>query len=120
MLIPGLTDNHERSLLASLCCATGLIRDCEDALASSEHPDRLTRHAGGLTAPQLKITRDSGETEDTFIADLAVAAGSAYIKTGSMARSERVATYNQLLRIEAELGAAGAFGASAGREAAHS
>jgi enolase len=49
------------------------------------------------------ISRRSGETEDTFIADLAVGVGAGYINTGSMCRSERVAKYNRLLRIEAEL-----------------
>jgi len=44
------------------------------------------------------------DTEDTFIADLAVATNSSQIKTGSLARSERVAKYNRLLRIEDELG----------------
>jgi enolase len=51
------------------------------------------------------ISHRSGETEDAFIADLAVATGSGQIKTGSLARSERVAKYNRLLRIEEELGA---------------
>ena len=50
------------------------------------------------------ISHRSGETEDTFIADLAVATMSSQIKTGSLARSERVAKYNRLLRIEEELG----------------
>ena len=50
------------------------------------------------------ISHRSGDTEDTFIADLAVAAMSSQIKTGSLARSERVAKYNRLLRIEEELG----------------
>jgi enolase len=50
------------------------------------------------------ISHRSGETEDTFIADLAVATGVGQIKTGAPARSERVAKYNQLLRIEEELG----------------
>ena len=50
------------------------------------------------------ISHRSGETEDTFIADLAVGTNSNQIKTGSLARSERVAKYNQLLRIEEELG----------------
>ena len=50
------------------------------------------------------ISHRSGETEDTTIADLAVATGCGQIKTGAPARSERVAKYNQLLRIEAELG----------------
>jgi enolase len=51
------------------------------------------------------ISHRSGETEDTFIADLAVATGAGQIKTGSLSRSERVAKYNRLLRIEEELGA---------------
>jgi enolase len=46
----------------------------------------------------------SGETEDTFIADLAVATGAGQIKTGSASRSDRIAKYNQLLRIEEMLG----------------
>jgi enolase len=50
------------------------------------------------------ISHRSGETEDTFIADLAVATGCGQIKTGSLCRSERVAKYNRLLRIERELG----------------
>ena len=51
------------------------------------------------------ISHRSGETEDTFIADLAVATGVGQIKTGSLSRSERIAKYNRLLRIEEELGA---------------
>src|SRR5947207_7738591 len=51
----------------------------------------------------------SGETVDTFIADLAVGAGTGQIKTGSISRTDRVAKYNQLLRIEEELGAAAKF-----------
>ena len=50
------------------------------------------------------ISHRSGETEDTFIADLAVAANTGMIKTGSLSRSERIAKYNRLLRIEEELG----------------
>ena len=53
------------------------------------------------------ISHRSGDTEDTFIADLAVATNSSQIKTGSLARSERVAKYNRLLRIEDELGKKG-------------
>ena len=56
----------------------------------------------------------SGETEDTTIADLAVATNSGQIKTGAPARSERVAKYNQLLRIEEQLGEAAVY---AGRSA---
>ena len=50
------------------------------------------------------ISHRSGDSEDTFIADLAVAMNSSQIKTGSLARSERVAKYNRLLKIEDELG----------------
>lgn len=55
------------------------------------------------------MSHRSGDTEDTTIADLAVATNCGQIKTGAPARSERVAKYNQLLRIEAELGDAAAF-----------
>ncbi len=58
-------------------------------------------HDNGL---KTIISHRSGDTEDTFIADLAVATNSSQIKTGSLARSERVAKYNRLLRIEEELG----------------
>ena len=55
------------------------------------------------------ISHRSGETEDTFIADLAVARATGQIKTGSASRSDRVAKYNRLLRIEEELGAAASY-----------
>ena len=55
------------------------------------------------------ISHRSGETEDTFIADLAVAVNAGQIKTGAPCRSDRVAKYNQLLRIEAALGEVGAY-----------
>ncbi|KPK24810.1 MAG: enolase, partial [Nitrospira bacterium SG8_3] len=55
------------------------------------------------------ISHRSGETEDTFIADLAVGINAGQIKTGSASRSDRVAKYNQLLRIEEELGAGARF-----------
>lgn len=55
------------------------------------------------------ISHRSGETEDTFIADLAVAVNAGQIKTGSISRSERLAKYNRLLRIEEELGASARF-----------
>jgi enolase len=50
------------------------------------------------------ISHRSGETEDSFIADLAVGTAAGQIKTGSLCRSDRVSKYNQLLRIEQELG----------------
>jgi enolase len=55
------------------------------------------------------ISHRSGETEDTFIADLAVATGVGQIKTGSASRTDRVAKYNQLLRIEENLGDAARY-----------
>ena len=65
----------------------------------------MARSAGYLSV----ISHRSGETEDTFIADLAVATGAGQIKTGSASRTDRVAKYNQLLRIEEELGGAAEF-----------
>lgn len=63
-------------------------------------------HAAGYTTI---ISHRSGETEDTFIADLAVAVNSGQIKTGSASRTDRVAKYNQLLRIEQKLGSAAKY-----------
>ena len=65
----------------------------------------MARAAGYLSV----ISHRSGETEDTFIADLSVATGAGQIKTGSASRTDRVAKYNQLLRIEEELGDAAEF-----------
>ena len=55
------------------------------------------------------MSHRSGETEDTFIADLAVATSAGQIKTGSLSRTDRIAKYNQLLRIEEELGQTAEF-----------
>jgi enolase len=60
---------------------------------------RLCQDAGWRAV----VSHRSGETEDTFIADLAVATGAGQIKTGSLCRSERTAKYNRLMEIEAEL-----------------
>ncbi len=68
-------------------------------------------HAAGYTAV---VSHRSGETEDTTIADLVVATATGQIKTGSLSRSDRVAKYNQLMRIEDQLGAEAVF---AGRAA---
>lgn len=65
----------------------------------------MTHRAGWRTI----ISHRSGETEDSFIADLSVAAGSGQIKTGSLSRSERICKYNRLLRIEEELGEMATF-----------
>jgi enolase len=60
------------------------------------------------------VSHRSGETEDSTIADIAVATAATQIKTGSLCRSDRIAKYNQLLRIEGELGNAARYaGASA-------
>jgi enolase len=56
------------------------------------------------------ISHRSGETEDSFIADLAVATNAGQIKTGSLSRADRLAKYNQLLRIEEQLGSAARYG----------
>ncbi|MBU4485889.1 MAG: phosphopyruvate hydratase [Candidatus Delongbacteria bacterium] len=66
-----------------------------------------TAFKAGYTAV---ISHRSGETEDTFIADLSVAVNAGQIKTGSLCRTDRIAKYNQLLRIEEELGNAAVFG----------
>ena len=66
---------------------------------------RMAHEAGYATV----ISHRSGETEDTTIADLAVATGAGQIKTGAPSRSDRVAKYNRLLRIEEELGGEAAF-----------
>jgi enolase len=66
---------------------------------------RLAREAGYTAV----ISHRSGETEDTTIADIAVGSGAGQIKTGSLSRSDRVAKYNRLLRIEQELGAAARY-----------
>jgi enolase len=70
-----------------------------------------TAHRAGYT---VVMSHRSGETEDTTIADLAVATGCGQIKTGSLSRSDRTAKYNQLIRIEEELGASARY---AGRDA---
>jgi enolase len=73
---------------------------------------RMATNAGYTSV----ISHRSGETEDPFIADLAVATGAGQIKTGSASRTDRIAKYNQLLRIEEKLGDAAQF---AGRKAFH-
>jgi enolase len=65
----------------------------------------LARKAGYASI----VSHRSGETEDTFLADFVVAMGSGQIKTGSASRTDRVAKYNQLLRIEEELGSGARF-----------
>ena len=78
----------------------GTLTETLDAVALAQR--------SGYTAV---LSHRSGETEDTTIADLAVATNCGQIKTGAPARSERVAKYNQLLRIEEELGEAAVYAA---------
>jgi enolase len=77
----------------------GTVSETLDAIA-------LARKAGY----RYVISHRSGETEDTFISDFAVATCSGQIKTGSACRTDRIAKYNQLLRIEEEIGDLASFG----------
>ena len=88
----GIDDSVANSILIKLN-QIGTLSETLDAIAMAR--------AAGYTAV---ISHRSGETEDTTIADLAVGTGAGQIKTGSLCRSDRVAKYNRLLRIEAELG----------------
>ncbi|MEP6506759.1 MAG: phosphopyruvate hydratase [Gemmatimonadales bacterium] len=90
--------------------AKGISSDCANAiLVKLNQIGTLTETLEAIEMARANgyqsiISHRSGETEDTFIADLAVATGAGQIKTGSASRSDRVAKYNQLLRIEEELG----------------
>ena len=88
----GIAEGIGNALLVKLN-QIGTVTETLDAVA-------MARDAGYASV----ISHRSGETEDTTIADLAVATGAGQIKTGSASRSDRVAKYNQLLRIEEELG----------------
>jgi enolase 1/2/3 len=98
----GITDGVGNALLVKLN-QIGTVTETLDAV-------RMAKDAGYATI----ISHRSGETEDTTIADLAVGTGAGQIKTGSASRTDRVAKYNQLLRIEEELGGTAPF---AGRTA---
>lgn len=101
-----LREGIERGVANSILIKLNQIGTLTETLDTIE----LAREAGYRAV----ISHRSGETEDTFIADLVVATGVGQIKTGAPARSERVAKYNQLLRIEEELGERARY---AGREA---
>jgi enolase len=88
----GIEDGIANSILIKLN-QIGTVSETLDAI-------EMAKQAGYTTV----ISHRSGETEDTFIADLAVAVNSGQIKTGSMSRSDRIAKYNQLIRIEEALG----------------
>jgi len=85
----------------SLLCKVNQIGSLSEAIAAVQLAQR--------SAWTVVVSHRSGETEDATIADLAVALNTGQIKTGAPCRSERVAKYNQLLRIEQELGDAGQF-----------
>jgi enolase len=92
-----LEDGIKRGLGNSILIKVNQIGTLTETLEAVD-----TAHRAGYTAV---MSHRSGETEDATIADLAVATNCGQIKTGSLARSDRVAKYNQLLRIEEELGA---------------
>ena len=102
ILKKGIADGVANALLVKLN-QIGTVTETLDAMA-------MARAAGYATV----ISHRSGETEDTTIADLAVGTAAGQIKTGSASRSDRIAKYNQLLRIEEELGSAARY---AGRSA---
>ena len=91
-----LADGIKRGLANSILVKVNQIGTLTETLAAVE-----MAHKAGYTAV---MSHRSGETEDATIADLAVATNCGQIKTGSLARSDRTAKYNQLLRIEEELG----------------
>jgi enolase len=97
ILAKGIQRGIANSILIKLN-QIGTVTETLDAI-------EMARQAGYTTV----ISHRSGETEDAFIADLVVGVNGGQIKTGSMSRSDRVAKYNQLIRIEEELGAAAVF-----------
>ncbi|MDR1395093.1 MAG: phosphopyruvate hydratase [Deltaproteobacteria bacterium] len=96
-LCRGISENAANSILIKVN-QIGSVTETLEAISMA--------HKAGYTAV---ISHRSGETEDTFIADLAVAANTGQIKTGSLSRSERIAKYNRLLEIEEELGRSAVF-----------
>ncbi|MBM6595738.1 phosphopyruvate hydratase [Microvirga pudoricolor] len=101
-----LSDGIKRGVANSLLVKVNQIGSLTETLAAVDMAQRA-----GYTAV---MSHRSGETEDSTIADLAVATNCGQIKTGSLARSDRLAKYNQLIRIEEELGSQARY---AGREA---
>ena len=97
ILSKGIEEGVANSILVKLN-QIGTVTETLDAI-------EMAKQAGYTTV----ISHRSGETEDCFIADLAVAVNAGQIKTGSMSRSDRIAKYNQLIRIEEQLGAAGCY-----------
>jgi enolase len=96
-----LQDGINRSIANALLVKVNQIGTLSETLDAVE----IAQRAGWGTV----FSHRSGETEDTTIADLAVATNCGQIKTGSLSRSDRLAKYNQLIRIEEQLGASGVF-----------
>ena len=103
-----LSEGIRQGVANSILIKINQIGTLTETLAAIEMAKRA-----GYTAV---VSHRSGETEDTFIADLAVGANALQIKTGSLSRSDRLAKYNQLLRIEEDLGDSASY---AGRDAFH-
>ena len=97
ILAEGIDRGVANSILVKLN-QIGTVTETLDAI-------RMAKQAGYTTV----ISHRSGETEDTFIADLAVGVNAGQIKTGSLSRTDRIAKYNQLIRIEEELGESALF-----------
>jgi enolase len=96
-----LQEGIDKNVANSILIKVNQIGTVSETLAAID----LARRNGYTSV----ISHRSGETEDTFIADLAVATGAGQIKTGSASRTDRIAKYNQLLRIEEELGGTARF-----------
>ncbi len=96
-----LSEGIKKGIANSLLVKVNQIGTLTETLAAVEMAHRA--------AYTTVISHRSGETEDSTIADIAVATNSGQIKTGSLSRSDRTAKYNQLIRIEEELGSAALF-----------
>jgi enolase len=100
-----LSDGIEKGIANSILVKVNQIGSLTETLAAVE-----MAHKAAYTAV---ISHRSGETEDATIADIAVATNAGQIKTGSLSRSDRIAKYNQLIRIEEQLGSAARYGGKA-------
>ena len=100
-----LSDGISKGIANSILVKVNQIGSLTETLAAVE-----MAHKAAYTAV---ISHRSGETEDSTIADIAVATNAGQIKTGSLSRSDRIAKYNQLIRIEEQLGSAARYGGKA-------
>ena len=100
-----LEEGIKKSIANSILVKVNQIGSLTETLAAVE-----MAHKASYTAV---ISHRSGETEDATIADIAVATNAGQIKTGSLSRSDRIAKYNQLIRIEEQLGSAARYGGKA-------